>query len=111
MAREVIAGGTALITMTAAVSVQPYLDAVILSKLAPADAVGWFGAAKNVMGTLLARRSSSAPPSFPALPSRVERGHLPPGGPGGAAADSLDRGAGRNRHRPLRRRSGRDHLR
>jgi O-antigen/teichoic acid export membrane protein len=66
-AREVMAGGSALVTMLAAVSVQPYLDAIILSKLAPADAVGWFGAAKNIMGTLLAPAIILAAAEFPRL--------------------------------------------
>jgi O-antigen/teichoic acid export membrane protein len=66
-AREVIAGGSALVTMMAAVSVQPYLDAVILSKLSPQDAVGWFGAAKNIMGTLLAPAVILGAAEFPRL--------------------------------------------
>lgn len=67
VARELIAGGTALVTMTAAVAVQPYLDAVILSKLAPTDAVGWYGAAKNVMGTLVAPALILGAADFPRL--------------------------------------------
>jgi O-antigen/teichoic acid export membrane protein len=66
-AREVLAGGSALVTMMAAVSVQPYLDAIILSKLAPADAMGWFGAAKNIMGTLLAPALILGAAEFPRL--------------------------------------------
>jgi O-antigen/teichoic acid export membrane protein len=66
-AREVLAGGSALVTMMAAVSVQPYLDAIILSKLSPADAVGWFGAAKNIMGTLLAPAIILGAAEFPRL--------------------------------------------
>jgi O-antigen/teichoic acid export membrane protein len=53
-AKEMLVGGSALVTMLVAVAVQPYLDVVILSRLAPPDHVGWFGAAKNIMGTLLA---------------------------------------------------------
>ena len=48
------AAGAPILAMTAAASVQPYLDAILLSKLAPAAVVGWFGAAKNVLGTLMA---------------------------------------------------------
>lgn len=65
--RELIAGGTALVIMTVLVSVQPYLDAVILSKLAPADAVGWFGAAKTIVGTLLAPAGILGMAAFPRL--------------------------------------------
>jgi O-antigen/teichoic acid export membrane protein len=53
-ARELLTAGAPILAMTAAVSVQPYLDAIILSKLAPAEVVGWFGAAKNILGTLMA---------------------------------------------------------
>jgi len=67
IAREVIAGGSALATMMVAVSVQPYLDAIILSKLAPAEVVGWFGAAKNIMGTLLAPALILGAAEFPRL--------------------------------------------
>jgi O-antigen/teichoic acid export membrane protein len=66
-ARELITGGGALVTMTAAVYAQPYLDAIILSKLASADAVGWFGAAKNITGTLLAPALIIGAAEFPRL--------------------------------------------
>src|SRR5207302_6618932 len=66
-ARELLMGGSALVTMMVAVSVQPYLDAIILSKLAPADAVGWFGAAKNIMGTLLAPAVIIGAAAYPRL--------------------------------------------
>jgi O-antigen/teichoic acid export membrane protein len=51
--------------MTAAASMQPYLDAILLSKLAPAAVVGWFGAAKNVLGTLMAPATILAAASYP----------------------------------------------
>jgi O-antigen/teichoic acid export membrane protein len=66
-AREVLAGGTAIVTMMIAASVQPYLDAIILSKLVPGDAVGWYGAAKNIMGTLLAPSLIIGAAAFPRL--------------------------------------------
>jgi O-antigen/teichoic acid export membrane protein len=66
-AREMIACGTPILAMMIAASVQPYLDAIILSKLAPADAVGWFGAAKNIMGTLLAPALIIGAAGFPRL--------------------------------------------
>ena len=53
-ARELIAGGVPLLAMTSAVSVQPYLDAIILAKLVPPPVMGWFGAARNILGTLMA---------------------------------------------------------
>ena len=66
-AGEMIAGGAPILTMMIAASVQPYLDAIILSKLAPADAVGWFGAAKNIMGTLLAPALIIGAAAYPRL--------------------------------------------
>jgi hypothetical protein len=42
--------------MTAATSVQPYLDAILLSKLAPGVVVGWFGAARNISARSWPRR-------------------------------------------------------
>jgi O-antigen/teichoic acid export membrane protein len=69
-AREILVGGLPILFMMVAVSVQPYLDAIILSKLAPADAVGWYGAAKNIMGTLVAPSMILAAAIYPRL-SRV----------------------------------------
>ena len=39
-----------ILAMTAATPLQPYLDAILLSKLAPAAVVGWFGAAQERPG-------------------------------------------------------------
>jgi O-antigen/teichoic acid export membrane protein len=66
-AREVFKGGTTIVGMMVAVHVQPYLDAVVLSKLVPADAIGWFGAAKNIMGTLLAPALIIGAAAYPRL--------------------------------------------
>jgi O-antigen/teichoic acid export membrane protein len=35
-------------------NIQPYIDALILAKLAPSEAVGWYGAAKSIIGTISA---------------------------------------------------------
>jgi O-antigen/teichoic acid export membrane protein len=67
IAREVLVGGGALFTFLLANNIQPYIDAVLLSKLATADAVGWFGAAKNIMGTILAPALILGAASFPRL--------------------------------------------
>jgi len=53
-AMEILSGGTAILLMVVAVSVQPYLDAVLLSKLVPKDAVGWYGAARSIIVMLTA---------------------------------------------------------
>jgi O-antigen/teichoic acid export membrane protein len=49
------------------VQVQPYIDAVVLSRLVPADAIGWFGAAKNIMGTLIAPALIIGAAAYPRL--------------------------------------------
>jgi O-antigen/teichoic acid export membrane protein len=66
-AREILTGGTAIVTMTLTANVQPYIDAVLLSKLVPKDAVGWYGAAKSIMGTLLAPSLILGQAAFPRL--------------------------------------------
>jgi len=65
--RELVVGGAPIVAMTAAIAAQPYLDAVILSKLAPATAVGWFGAAKNILGTLVAPAIILGAAAYPRL--------------------------------------------
>src|SRR5262245_2687291 len=67
IAREVLMGGGAFFTMAAASNIQSYLDVVILSKLAPAEAIGWYGAARTIMGTILAPALIVGAASFPRL--------------------------------------------
>ena len=64
-ARELLAAGAPIVVMTVATAVQPYLDAILLSKLAPAVVVGWFGAARNVLGTLLAPAAILGAAAYP----------------------------------------------
>ena len=66
-ARALLAGGTPIAVMAVAIYVQPYIDAVLLSKLVPTVALGWYGAAKNIMGTLYAPAMILASASYPAL--------------------------------------------
>jgi O-antigen/teichoic acid export membrane protein len=65
--RELLRGGTALAALNLAVYVQPYIDAVLLSKLVPPDAMGFYGAAKTIMGMLLAPALILVTASFPRL--------------------------------------------
>src|SRR6185369_1583539 len=64
---DILTGGTAIVTMSLATNVQPYIDAILLSKLVPREAVGWYGAAKTVMGTLLAPSLILGAAAFPRL--------------------------------------------
>jgi O-antigen/teichoic acid export membrane protein len=51
--RELVVQGTPMFVLGASVALQPNVDVVILSKLAPADAVGWFAASKKLVGVLV----------------------------------------------------------
>jgi O-antigen/teichoic acid export membrane protein len=65
--RTLVTGGVPVLAMAAAMSAQPYLDALILSRLAPGNAVGWFGAARNVLGTLIAPANILGAVCYPRL--------------------------------------------
>jgi O-antigen/teichoic acid export membrane protein len=67
IARLMLAGGTAPLAFAAMNSIQPYIDAAILSKMAPGDVIGWYGAAKNILGTILAPALILGTASFPSL--------------------------------------------
>jgi O-antigen/teichoic acid export membrane protein len=66
-ARAMVLGGIPVLSMSVAGAAQPYLDAVILSKLAPAAAVGYYGAARNILGTLLAPAVILGTASYPRI--------------------------------------------
>jgi O-antigen/teichoic acid export membrane protein len=66
-ARELLAAGAPILAMTAAAAAQPYLDAIMLSKLAPPTVVGWFGAARVILGTLVAPAAILGAAAYPRL--------------------------------------------
>jgi O-antigen/teichoic acid export membrane protein len=66
-ARAMFLGGLPVLSMSVAGAAQPYLDAVILSTLAPATAVGYYGAARNILGTLLAPAVILGTASYPRI--------------------------------------------
>src|SRR6202166_1581650 len=74
IAREVLVYGGAFFVYNAIGSIQPYIDVVILSKLAPADAVGWYGAAKNILGTIMAPALIIGAASYPRLARTAANG-------------------------------------
>lgn len=67
VARELVVNGTPIVAMSLAIAAQAYVDAVVLTRLAPPHVVGWYGAAKNVLGTLVAPASILGAAAFPAL--------------------------------------------
>jgi O-antigen/teichoic acid export membrane protein len=66
-AREILGGGTAIVAISVAVYVQPYIDAVLLSKMVTKEVLGWYGSAKNMMGMLLAPSLILGSAAFPLL--------------------------------------------
>jgi O-antigen/teichoic acid export membrane protein len=76
--RSLASQGTAIAAFFVIVAAEPYLHAILLSKLAPAVTVGWYGAARNIMGVLLAPAtilSTAAFPQFARAGSREELLH------------------------------------
>lgn len=67
IARQILVLGAAPLAFNALNNVQPYIDAVVLSKLVPADVVGWYGAAKNIMTTMLMPALIIGTASFPRI--------------------------------------------
>jgi O-antigen/teichoic acid export membrane protein len=67
VARELVVRGTPIVAMSLAISAQAYIDAVVLTRLAPEHVVGWYAAAKNILGTLVAPAAILGTAAFPAL--------------------------------------------
>lgn len=65
--RAMLWGGAAILLTNVEGSVQPYIDAIVLSKLAPAEAVGLYGAAKSFVGTLVAPAIIVSVAAYPRL--------------------------------------------
>jgi len=78
-------GGAAIVYFSVVQAAQPYLDVLILSKLVPSDVVGWFGAARNIMGTLVAPAAILATVVF----AKLARGAQAPGGFGPELRNAL----------------------
>jgi O-antigen/teichoic acid export membrane protein len=65
--RELLLGGMPILAIGLAVTVQPYLDVLVLTKLVPPAPVGWYGAARNILGTLIAPATILGTASYPRL--------------------------------------------
>ena len=66
-ARSLFVAGTPILAMTAAGYAQPFLDAIVLSRLVPPTVVGWFGAGRNIINTLLAPAAILATAAYPRI--------------------------------------------
>lgn len=65
--RELLLGGMPILAIGLAVAVQPYIDILVLTKLVPPAPVGWYGAARNILGTLVAPATILGTASYPRL--------------------------------------------
>ncbi|HET8538649.1 MAG TPA: oligosaccharide flippase family protein [Anaeromyxobacter sp.] len=65
--RELLAGGAPVVALNVAILAQPYLDAIVVSKLAPPVVMGWYGAAKTFMGALVTPAAILASAAYPRL--------------------------------------------
>lgn len=65
--RELLIGGAATLALSLANFAQPYIDVVVLSKMAPAITVGWYAAAKNFMNALLMPAAILGSAAYPRL--------------------------------------------
>jgi len=65
--RELLTQGTPIAFFMIAVAAQPYIDAIVLSKLAPAAVVGYYGAARNIVGVLITPAIIISIATFPQL--------------------------------------------
>jgi O-antigen/teichoic acid export membrane protein len=66
-ARELLRDGASFLAISLAVAVEPYINANILYKMASPTVVGWYGAAWNIAGTLLAPATILGATMYPRL--------------------------------------------
>lgn len=65
--RELLVGGTPIVAMYLASDLQRTIDVNVVKALTPGDVMGWFSAAKNLLGTLIAPAIVMAGATFPRL--------------------------------------------
>ena len=65
--RSLLAEGTPFLALGLMLALQPSIDAVILSKLAPEDTVGWHAAARKLVGVLIVPAGAIVGALYPTL--------------------------------------------
>jgi O-antigen/teichoic acid export membrane protein len=65
--RELLVGGAPIVALNVAILAQPYLDAIVVSKLTPPVVMGWYGAAKTFMAALVTPAAILASAAYPRL--------------------------------------------
>jgi O-antigen/teichoic acid export membrane protein len=63
--QELACGGAPIAVFFLAMAAQPFVDAIVLSALAPPEVVGWYGAARTIMLAIFAPATILAAASFP----------------------------------------------
>lgn len=65
--RELFVGGAPLVAFFLALAIQPFLDALLLSWLAPAEVMGWYGAARSIVALLFVPAVVIGTAAFPQM--------------------------------------------
>ena len=65
--QELASGGAPIAVFFVAAALQTFVDIIVLSKFVPPEVVGWYGAARNIMGVLFAPAAILSTASFPEL--------------------------------------------
>jgi len=65
--KELFAGGTPFVFFGLAMNLQPNIDAIFLSKLAPTDVMGWYAVTRRLVGVLLFPASALIGALYPTL--------------------------------------------
>ena len=65
--KRLLAEGTPFLYLNLTMALQPNVDGIFLSKLAPADAVGWYAAARKLIGVLVYPASALTTALYPTL--------------------------------------------
>lgn len=67
MVKKLLRSGTPFVFITAAMVLQPNIDAIFLSRLSPPEVVGWHAASRKLIGTLLFPISALIGALYPTL--------------------------------------------
>jgi O-antigen/teichoic acid export membrane protein len=65
--KELLRGGAPMLAMSLAIAVEPYFNSNILYKTTSREVVGWYGAAWNIAGTLIAPATILGASMYPRL--------------------------------------------
>jgi O-antigen/teichoic acid export membrane protein len=65
--REILFGGAPIVALAVATGLQPYIDTILLTKLAPPVVLGWYAAARTFMNALVTPAAILAAAAYPRL--------------------------------------------